>query len=272
MGFEAFARIEGDNWSRASLASHYVSLFACAADQAIPSLIDAIRPTGGLKALDLCCGQGNVTGALKASGADAVGLDFSPAMLALAQARVPNTKFVLGDVQALPFSDAEFDVAVSGFGICHVPDQERALTEAYRVLRSDGRFALTVWCGPDQSACFDILYGAIREHGDSDVTLPPGPDFHQFASKRLAGDLLAAAGFSDVEVEIVDCYWALSHPDELCQIFEKATARASVLLAAQPPSYLEAIRDAVASRVSEQFAIGKGYRVPVPAALVTARR
>ena len=73
-------------------------------------------------------------------------------------------------------------------------DQPMALAEAYRVLRSEGRFAMTVWCGPDQSASSEILYGAIRTFGDPSVSLPPGPDFHQFANPRVAKELLLAAG------------------------------------------------------------------------------
>jgi ubiquinone/menaquinone biosynthesis C-methylase UbiE len=68
--------------------------------------------------------------------------------------------FVHGDAQILPFQDNNFDIVISNFGICHVPDQPRALAEASRVLRSGGHFAMTVWCGPDVSPCFEILYGA----------------------------------------------------------------------------------------------------------------
>jgi ubiquinone/menaquinone biosynthesis C-methylase UbiE len=60
-------------------------LFATASDQAISSLLDAVNAKPGLKALDLCCGQGNVSEALIDHGCDVVGIDFSPAMLAFAR-------------------------------------------------------------------------------------------------------------------------------------------------------------------------------------------
>jgi ubiquinone/menaquinone biosynthesis C-methylase UbiE len=44
----------------------------------------------------------------------------------------------VGDVQALPFGDAEFDVVVANFMLYHVPDVHRALAELARVLRSGG--------------------------------------------------------------------------------------------------------------------------------------
>jgi len=46
-----------------------------------------------------------------------------------------------GDGRELPFEDGTFDVAVFDSTLCHVPMPERALTEAYRVLRPGGRLA-----------------------------------------------------------------------------------------------------------------------------------
>jgi SAM-dependent methyltransferase len=147
--FSAFAEMERRSWSDQTRASGYVALFASAPDQAVGSLLDAARAKSGLKALDLCCGQGNVSEALVARGCQVLGVDFSPAMLAFARKRAPKATFIEADAQDLPFDDAEFDVVVSNLGVCHVPDQPRALAEARRVLRSGGKFAMTVWCGPE---------------------------------------------------------------------------------------------------------------------------
>ena len=203
--FKAFQDLEREGWSDSERASGYVELFAPASDQAIGSLLDAVCAKPELKALDLCCGQGNVSEALACRGCDAVGVDFSPAMLALANARVPNAVFIRANAQELSFDNEGFDIVVSNFGVCHVPDQPRALSEARRVLRRGGQFAMTVWCGPDVSPCFEIVYGAIKAHGSPNVSAPLGPDFHQFAKKEVAEKLLRDAGFNNVELTIVDC-------------------------------------------------------------------
>jgi ubiquinone/menaquinone biosynthesis C-methylase UbiE len=130
--------MERSGWSDATRASGYVELFSSASDQAINSLLDAAGAKPDLKTLDLCCGQGNVSEALLSRGCEVVGIDFSPAMLAFARGRAPKATFLEADAQNLPFDDAEFDIVVSNLGVCHVPDQPRALAEARRVLRPGG--------------------------------------------------------------------------------------------------------------------------------------
>lgn len=268
--FTVFGETERMGWSDAARAARYVGLFAPASDQAIAGLLDAVGIEADLKVLDLCCGQGNTSKALIGRGCRVVGLDFSPAMLTLARDEASDAIFFEGDAQDLPFDDGEFDVVVSNVGVCHVPDQPRALSEARRVLRPGGRFGMTVWCGPDVSPCFEIFYGAVQAHGSPDVSAPPGPDFHQFARRELAEDMLTQAGFADVELTIADCAWDLDAPEGLSEIFEEGTVRAAMLLANQPPNNLAAIRSALAQAVRERFAEGDRWRVAVPAAVLRA--
>src|SRR6516165_10618440 len=244
--YSAFGMMERDGWSDPARASGYVKLFASASDQSIPSLLAAVGAKANLIALDLCCGQGNVAEALTDRGCQVVGIDFSPAMLALARRRVPSATFFEADAQDLPFSDAEFDIAVSNVGVCHVPDQPRALSEIRRVLRPQGRFAMTVWCGPDGSPCFEVVYGAVKTHGSPHVSLPPGPDFHQFAKRDIAEELLSKARFSNIELSIIDCGWDVSTPESLAEIMERGTVRAATATSKQPQQNLVAIRSALA--------------------------
>ena len=67
---------------------------------------------------------------------DVIALDQSERMVELTRARGVDAR--VGDVQALPFADGEFDVAVANFMLYHVPDVQRALGELGRVLRPNG--------------------------------------------------------------------------------------------------------------------------------------
>ena len=57
-----------------------------------------------------------------------------------------------------------FDAVVCAFGILHCADPDKAMAEAYCVLRPDGRYAFTVWMSPDRHDFFAIVLKAIEIH------------------------------------------------------------------------------------------------------------
>ena len=268
--FAAFKAMESEGWSDAGRAAGYVEMFAQASNQAIEPLLDAADAKRGSTGLDLCCGQGNVTQALAARGCKVTGADFSKAMLAMARKRVPGAIFVEADAQDLPFDDGAFDVVVSNLGICHVPDQPRALKQARRVLQPGGRFAMTVWCGPPMGPGYRMLYDAIQMHGAPGIAAPPGPDFHQFAERSIAERLFSDAGFSGIRHTIVDCAWEYDRPEGFVAMFERGTVRAAMVLGSQPPENRAAIHKVLTDEVRVRFSHGKRWRVPAPAALISA--
>jgi SAM-dependent methyltransferase len=268
--YAAFKELEVRGWSDAARAAHYVKLFATAADQAIGPLLHAAGVRTGAKVLDLCCGHGNVSEALAARGCKVTGADFSPAMLEMARQRAPGATLIGADAQNLPFANAEFDIVVSNLGICHVPDQPRALTEVHRVLRPGGRFAMTVWCGPDKGPGYEMVYRTVKACGAPGIGMAPGPDFHQFANPVNAQALLTTAGFSAIQSSVVPSGWDFDRPEGFVEMFERGTVRAAELLSRQPPQNLAAIQSALTNEVRERFANGNHWRVPAPAALISA--
>ncbi len=71
------------------------------------------------------------------------GIDLSEEMLAIARARAESTVALSqGDAHRLPFEDDSYDTVVCTFGLCAIPDIDRAVTEMHRVLRLDGRLVL----------------------------------------------------------------------------------------------------------------------------------
>jgi demethylmenaquinone methyltransferase/2-methoxy-6-polyprenyl-1,4-benzoquinol methylase len=94
--------------------------------------------------LDLCCGTGMMTRDLAARATEGrvVGVDFSPAMLAIARRNVDigNVEFVEADALRLPFGDASFDGAAMGFSMRNLVDINACLREVARVLRPGATF------------------------------------------------------------------------------------------------------------------------------------
>ncbi len=102
----------------------------------------------GARALDLCCGTGDIAFALARRGAETTGLDFNDQMLEIARARgrklLPNSKFQIpdflpGDAQQIPFPGNSFDIVTVGYGLRNLADWERGLDEMFRVARPGAR-------------------------------------------------------------------------------------------------------------------------------------
>jgi demethylmenaquinone methyltransferase / 2-methoxy-6-polyprenyl-1,4-benzoquinol methylase len=94
------------------------------------------------RVLDLGCGTGDFVGLVTGSGARAVGLDFSGAMLAEAARRRDDAELVRGDARRLPLRTASLTVVVTGFTLRNFSPLEPALAEAGRVLAPGGRLGL----------------------------------------------------------------------------------------------------------------------------------
>ena len=110
-----------------------------------PFALGGIAP--GDVVLDLGCGAGFDTFmsafAIGPQGRFA-GIDLSPEMLAIAElgraeARLTNVEFREAAVEALPFPDASFDIALSNGVLNLIPDKPAALREVFRVLKPGGR-------------------------------------------------------------------------------------------------------------------------------------
>lgn len=267
---DSFAALARREWSDAQVARSYAQAFARAANMVVPHLVSAVAPTSGTKALDLCCGHGNVSAGLVRTGASVTGVDFSPAMLDMAQDAVLEARFVEGNAMELEFDDEEFDTVTIGFGIPHVPDPPAVLKEARRVLLTGGKLAFSVWCGPEVDTALGYVFDAIATHGHPDIRLPPGPGANDYANPALSFPVLGAVGFRECSCTTVASMWCVDDPGAPFDFFREGTARGGALLRPQPAENAAAIRDAVIARVLENHGDGPVWDVPIPAVVTKA--
>lgn len=116
----------------------------------------------GSRALDLCCGTGDIAFGLAKKGAETTGLDFSPQMLEVAARRHlkspnPQLNFVQGDAQSLPFADNLFDAVTIGYGLRNLTSWERGVEEMARVARPGGRLIVLDF-GKPSNALWRAVY------------------------------------------------------------------------------------------------------------------
>ena len=107
-----------------------------------PRVREALGDVRDRDVLDLGCGTGRHTAWLAAAGARVTAVDFSDGMLEQARRKAPaaDVRFIAHDMhEPLPLDDASFDAVVSGLVLEHLRDLDGFFSEAYRVMRPEGR-------------------------------------------------------------------------------------------------------------------------------------
>ncbi|MGD0087010.1 MAG: class I SAM-dependent methyltransferase [Verrucomicrobiota bacterium] len=144
-------------------------------------VVELAAVRSGQRALDVCCGTGDIALALAQRGADVTGLDFSPAMLEMARARSRKSEagdqksevgtpssvlrppvFLQGDAQQLPFPDHSFDAVTIGYGLRNLSSCETGLREMRRVARPGGRLVVLDFGKPPNPLWRAIYFAHLK--------------------------------------------------------------------------------------------------------------
>ena len=181
------------------------------------AFLDWLRPSAGLRWLDVGCGNGAFTQLLagRCAARELHGVDPSEEQLAFARTRLARApaQFRRGDAMALPYPDASFDAAVMALVIFFVPEPARGVAEMARVIRPGGGACAYAW---------DILgggfpYFALQEEMARLGHAPLWPPSVEAARIDALRQSWTDAGLVDVETtELVvqrtfanfDAFWA----------------------------------------------------------------
>jgi SAM-dependent methyltransferase len=210
---EAVTQVQQGIWSQGDFAK-----IGVAAQIVAEELCEAIDILPGRRVLDVACGAGNGAIAAGSRYADAVGLDYVPALLERARERAAaeghEIEFVEGDAQALPFDDGSFDYVISAFGAMFAPDQERTASELLRVCKSGGKIGMANW--PPRGLVGGGMFKVAAEHAPP----PPGvqPPVLWGTEERLRE--LFGDGVSELTVNVRHWDFRYRSPEHWLEVFK----------------------------------------------------
>ncbi|MBX7131711.1 MAG: class I SAM-dependent methyltransferase [Fimbriimonadaceae bacterium] len=104
-----------------------------------PVVLGECGDVTGLRVLDVGCGEGRFCRMLAKRGAEVIGLDPTPSLIALAERKGGGPTYALGMAEDLPYEDGSFDLLISYLALLDVADFRRAIAEMARVLQPGGR-------------------------------------------------------------------------------------------------------------------------------------
>jgi demethylmenaquinone methyltransferase/2-methoxy-6-polyprenyl-1,4-benzoquinol methylase len=177
--------------------------------------VETVLRAPGAKALDLCCGTGDLLLALEAGGGSSVwGSDFCHPMLTAASEKIARRGFHArvfeGDALQIPVRDRSLDLVTVAFGFRNLVDYPRGLEEMRRVLRPGGLAAILEFSQPPNRT-FAALYnfysrrvlpavgGALSGSKDAYAYLPES--VRKFPSAEELAQMMRDAGFAEVSFE-----------------------------------------------------------------------
>jgi SAM-dependent methyltransferase len=196
--------------------------------KATERMLDMAGIATGHRVLDIAAGAGeqSITAARRVGPSGSVlATDISSNILAFAeqmarQAGVGNIQTKVLDGENLTLEDETFDAVISRVGLIYFPDQQQALREMRRVLKTGGKVAAIVYSTPDKNQFFSIPVSVIRKRAGLPPPLPGQPGPFSLGAEGILEKTFAQAGFTRLKVERIDSPLRLPSARE-CIRFEK---------------------------------------------------
>lgn len=192
-----FKTVQKQTWAGFAVMETFTGLAA-------PRLVRFAGVKPGAKVLDVACGSGVVSLTAARAGASVTGLDLTPELITRANenSRLAGLDVTWreGDVEEIPFGDAEFDIVVSQYGHMFAPRPEVAIGEMLRVLRPGGTIAFATWPPELFIGRMFTLLGSYAP-----APLPPGVSPPpQWGDPHVVRERLTAGGASAVKDIVFD--------------------------------------------------------------------
>ena len=224
--------------------------------------IAVLAPRPGERLLDVGCGCGQTTLSLAASvsrGGEAVGVDISRPMLAVARQRAAATgavgvRFIEADAQTWPFESESFDGLFSRFGVMFFANAKAAFRNLLGALKPGGRLVFVCWRSLAENPWMTAPMAAAASHlPPAPPPDPAAPGPFAFADDGHVRDVLGSAGFIAIEIAPFDTQIGGNSLEDSLKLALRvgplgAALRANPEIA---PKVVDAVREAVAPHLRD---------------------
>ncbi len=240
---------------------------------------DAVGAAPGQIILDAACGTGLPSLALAERvqpNGKVVAIDVSPVMVAAAMriarsAGVTNIEHRPMDLTTMQFPDESFDAVTCKDGLMFCADPVQGAAELRRVLKANGRFAMSAWDEPEKNAFFMTIYQAISRFMPRPPPRAGSPGPFRLAPMAEFESVLRQAGFTGLSAQAVEVVFEVDSADLHWQIVNDMSAPIEQARATLSAAEMQNLRQAMAEAI-EPYRVGRRIRLPNTALCISGSR
>ncbi|PWE32444.1 methyltransferase type 11 [Maritimibacter sp. 55A14] len=231
--------------------------------------VQCLWPLPGEHILDVATGTGRTARLVAEQGADVTGIDIAEGLLEPARAMsahlAPRVAFRQADAEALPFDDAQFDGAISTYGVMFAGKPDRAAAELARVIKPGGRMVLTTWYD-DPEDYIPAFFAMVGKYADA-----PPPEVSPMVWGNA--DWLTRTFGADFDLDLSERITTLYAPDAdtLWQKYRKGFGPMDLAASELDPDRLAAFQQDFRD-LHAPYATGRGLKIDRKAMLVQGIR
>ncbi|MDB5199844.1 MAG: methyltransferase protein [Chitinophagaceae bacterium] len=217
--------------------------------------------------LDVACGTGEpgLTIAGMAKKGKVIGTDVADKMLEIAKEnadakQIKNYETKTCDVCELPFDESTFDKISCRMGFMFFPDMQMASDEMYRVLKTGGKMATSVWAGPENNVWITTIMGIINKNMQLPPPPPGAPGMFRCAAPGFIKSIMEKSGFKNVNEKLISGKVAYDDFDHMWNMMNEVAAPVVGALSKADDDMKQKIKSEV-EQLSVQYKTDKGIEL-----------
>jgi ubiquinone/menaquinone biosynthesis C-methylase UbiE len=232
-------------------------------------MVEALDPKPGQTILELASGTGETgfaAAAVLGGEGRLISTDFAPNMVEAARAEsqrlgLSNVEHRQLDAERMDLEEDSVDGVLCRWGYMLMADPEAALRETRRVLRKDGRLAMSVWGTAEENPWASVPGRVLREQTGAPPPDPTAPGIFAMADPERTRSLLDAAGFEVKRMEDMRVNWRFEDFGAYWRFLTDLAGALALMIAALTGDDQRALRGRV-EQATEPYRANGAYEFP----------